>query len=226
MRCEVAREALSARLDGEYEGVPSERVDEHVAQCPGCRSWLVAATRHSDAMAGLELDEPPQTPPTLLDSAGTPPVTRAARVQRGLRSNAIRIGLTLTGAAQIVIAMLQMTGIDFGMTHGAPDASTHLVNETTAWALALGVCMIVAAWWQRALPGLLVVLSVFTVVLIGYVIHDALAGAVTVSRVLSHLPVVIGLGFAVWGSRGDPSGAQSERFDLDRWSSGRPGPRA
>ncbi|NDK90681.1 hypothetical protein GYA93_13980 [Gordonia desulfuricans] len=39
MRCEVAREALSARVDGERETVPSARVDEHVAGCPDCAEW-------------------------------------------------------------------------------------------------------------------------------------------------------------------------------------------
>lgn len=126
----------------------------------------------------------------------------------------------MAGVAQILIAMLQMTGIDFGMTHGGTGTSTHLVNETTAWALALGVCMIVAAWWQRALSGLLVVLCVFSVVLIGYVIHDAVDGVVTLARVLSHLPVVVGLGFAAWGSvPAGPAGA-SDDFDLDRWAAG------
>jgi RNA polymerase sigma-70 factor (ECF subfamily) len=40
--CEVAREALSARIDGEREPVPSARLDEHLDQCADCRSWLEA----------------------------------------------------------------------------------------------------------------------------------------------------------------------------------------
>jgi predicted anti-sigma-YlaC factor YlaD len=38
--CEVAREALSARLDGEREPVPSGRVDEHLEGCAACRAWF------------------------------------------------------------------------------------------------------------------------------------------------------------------------------------------
>ncbi|GAA1479852.1 hypothetical protein GCM10009624_02920 [Gordonia sinesedis] len=45
MRCEVAREALSARLDGEREAVPASRVDEHLATCPECAAWCAAARR-------------------------------------------------------------------------------------------------------------------------------------------------------------------------------------
>ena len=42
MRCAVAREALSARIDGERETVPSARVDEHVAGCVDCTQWYEA----------------------------------------------------------------------------------------------------------------------------------------------------------------------------------------
>ncbi|OPX13924.1 hypothetical protein B1964_17750 [Gordonia sp. i37] len=45
MRCEVAREALSARVDGERETVPSARVDEHVAGCADCAQWYQALQR-------------------------------------------------------------------------------------------------------------------------------------------------------------------------------------
>ena len=33
MDCDVAREALSARIDGEREQIPAARVDEHLADC-------------------------------------------------------------------------------------------------------------------------------------------------------------------------------------------------
>lgn len=47
MRCEVAREALSARLDGEREAVPASRVDDHLAACAECTAWYVAARQLS-----------------------------------------------------------------------------------------------------------------------------------------------------------------------------------
>ncbi|MCB0946449.1 MAG: zf-HC2 domain-containing protein, partial [Mycobacterium sp.] len=39
MDCDTAREALSARIDGEREPIPGARVDEHLAGCPACRDW-------------------------------------------------------------------------------------------------------------------------------------------------------------------------------------------
>lgn len=39
----MARESLSARLDGEAGEVPAARLDEHLAQCPACRRWSAEA---------------------------------------------------------------------------------------------------------------------------------------------------------------------------------------
>ncbi|MEV7599315.1 zf-HC2 domain-containing protein [Kitasatospora sp. NPDC089797] len=55
MRCAQFRTALSARLDGEPGGLPTARVDKHLARCAGCRDWrdraggLRARTRATDA---------------------------------------------------------------------------------------------------------------------------------------------------------------------------------
>ncbi|WP_228460860.1 zf-HC2 domain-containing protein [Gordonia crocea] len=42
MQCEVARESLSARVDGEREMVPAAQVDEHLAGCRECARWYEA----------------------------------------------------------------------------------------------------------------------------------------------------------------------------------------
>ncbi len=200
----MAREALSARIDGENEGVPSARVDEHLAGCADCREWYAAASEQSLTLltgaTGPGVVGPDPTDAILAHATATRRGTDSGRSP--FSANAVRIGLTAAGVAQIIVAMVAMTGSDFGMdAHGATMSGHHLMNETTAWSMALGVGMVVAAWWRRALPGLLVVLAVFTVVLGGYVITDAMHDDVTGWRVLSHLPVVVGLVFAAWGIR-------------------------
>ena len=45
MKCDVAREALSAGLDGEQAVPFSAEVNAHVAGCGDCRSWQEAAHR-------------------------------------------------------------------------------------------------------------------------------------------------------------------------------------
>ena len=108
----------------------------------------------------------------------------------------VRGGLAAAGVAQITVAIAQISGVDFGMVaageHGVMTGA-HLLNESTAWSLALGCGMIAAAIWPAAAPGLATVLGVFTAVLAGYVISDTWAGQVTAARVASHAPVIIGL---------------------------------
>jgi predicted anti-sigma-YlaC factor YlaD len=103
------------------------------------------------------------------------------------------------GSLQVLLAAAQALGADIG-TAGAAHAammSGHLVNESTAWAAALGVVMIVAAVRPTAAAGLAGVLGVFTGLLVAYVIADALADAVTPIRMLSHLPALAGTVLAV-----------------------------
>lgn len=67
MRCEVARESLSARIDGERESVPAARVDEHVAQCPACQRWYSTAQGMNFAAADLA----PDLSTTILEASQT-----------------------------------------------------------------------------------------------------------------------------------------------------------
>jgi predicted anti-sigma-YlaC factor YlaD len=85
-------------------------------------------------------------------------------------------------------------------------AGSHLLNESTSWSIALGVAMVVAALRPGAAAGLAGVLTVFVGVLAVYVVVDALSGAVTTARMLTHLPVVIGavLAIMVWRSSSAP----------------------
>ncbi|WP_337360777.1 hypothetical protein [Mycolicibacterium sphagni] len=112
-----------------------------------------------------------------------------------------RCTLAIVGGLQLALAAAQGLGADVGMPAGhRAMMSGHLLNESTAWSTALGVVMVIAALRPAAAVGLSGVLAVFTVILTAYVIRDATAGAVTLTRVLSHLPVLIGttLAFLVW----------------------------
>lgn len=198
--CDVAREALSARIDGEREPVPAPRVDEHLASCEQCRQWYshaVDQTRQLRRLAGR----------SQVAAVAAPADRHAQRsgLRAGLPRSAAasrRWALAIVGLAQLGVAAAQGFGANVGVSSGGHHAMTsgHLLNESTAWSAALGAVMIVAALRPTAAAGLAGVLSVFTVALAAYVISDALAGAVTLDRVLSHLPVLLGtvLALLVW----------------------------
>ena len=196
MDCDVAREALSARMDGERLHVPAARVDAHVQSCRGCRRWLAEAmelaqrARQADASGGPDLSARIVAE---ADAAlgGARPGRFAPAVSRLLRYL-----LAIAGVAQLLVATAQMAGVDFGMValhgHGAMTGA-HLLNESTAWSLAIGCGMVLTAIWPRAALGVAVVLGVYVIALTGFVIDDAVTGQVTVARIASHGPAVVGL---------------------------------
>jgi predicted anti-sigma-YlaC factor YlaD len=173
--CEVAREALSARLDGEREPVPAPRVDEHVATCEPCREWYAVAVDHTQLLRRLSGRSQVAAVATPTEPATRPPAT----IWR-------RCALGLVGGLQLGLAVAQGFGANIGTSAGYHAMmSGHLLNESTAWSVALGAMMVIAAVRPGAAAGLTVVLAV-------YVVSDTLSGAVTVGRILSHLPVLLG----------------------------------
>jgi RNA polymerase sigma-70 factor (ECF subfamily) len=196
VECDVAREALSARLDGERLHVPAARVDAHIQSCPACRRWLADATKLTQRTRQAKVDAGPDLSGLVVAAAdATPPPTRAGRYPVGV-SRLVRCALAVAGGAQLLVAAAQIFGADFGMVavheHGAMTGA-HLLNESTAWSLALGFGMLSAAIWPRVASGVAVVLAIFVAVLTGYVIGDSWAGQVTAARIASHGPAVVGL---------------------------------
>lgn len=203
MRCDVAREALSARLDGERPHVLPQPVDAHLESCRRCRSWLIGAAVQSRRLASVTPGNGPDLVDKIMASIGEQS-SGHHRWMRMLRSQYRRWGLIAVGAFQVAIAAAQISGIDFGMVsthmHGAMSGE-HLMHESTAWLLALGLAMIAAGVWPITAIGVAAITGVYCVALLGYVIVDAFAGEVTATRIASHMPLLLGLAFALLVAR-------------------------
>jgi len=188
--CGIAREALSARIDGEREPVPAARVDEHLAGCQSCRDWQAAAIEQTQLlrrMAGR----------SQLAAVRDP----IAEPIQGMRRGAVpwrRWALGAVGVVQLGLAVAQGLGADLGVPHAA--SAGHVLNESTAWSAALGVVMLMAALRPVMAGGLMWVLATFAAFLLLYEVIDTDEGRVTFDRPLTHLPVVVGavLAFLVW----------------------------
>jgi len=117
-------------------------------------------------------------------------------------STRLRWLLATVGVLQVALAAAQAIGVNVGTSDAAHHAMMggHLLNESTAWSAALGVVMVVAAARPTAAAGLAGVLAVFTAILTAYVVSDAVSGAVSLDRILSHLPVLAGtvLALLLW----------------------------
>ncbi|KQU01944.1 hypothetical protein ASG56_20710 [Rhodococcus sp. Leaf7] len=200
MDCTLAREALSARIDGEREPVPSARTDEHLESCARCQNWYASAT---ELTRSLRVGSAPRTPDLtaqILDAVGVrAPRGRPRRVARWVcRDHPWRAALVLVAMAQISLGVAQLLGVGHTptadpMAMGHESMAGHLFNESTAWNIAVGIGFLVAAWRPAASAGLMPVLVAFTGLLAVFVITDSISGQVTIQRVASHAIIAVGV---------------------------------
>lgn len=205
--CVVAREALSARLDGEREPVPSARVDEHLRDCRDCAAWYDKAEAQARQLRDLANTG-------LIGAVGgraNHKTTAPGELGQWLHRHLLTTAIVVIGVAQVVLAAAQAVGMNFGMVaaHHGSASGAHLLNESTAWSAALGIATVAMAFRRRIAPGLACVLVIYSGFLAYYVVSDAVAGQVTPLRVLSHLPVAVAAILAVLAARAsrpeDPS---------------------
>lgn len=224
MRCDVAREALSARLDGERTEVLAQQIDAHLETCRGCRTWLIGAAAQTRRLASIEPGEGPDLVAQIMASIDEDPTAHHGWM-RAVRSRYARWGLIAVGGFQVALAAAQIGGVNFGMVshhmHGAMSGE-HLLHESTAWLLALGLAMIAAGIWPLLATGVAAIAGAYSLALMGYVAADALNGQVTATRVASHVPVLLGLAFAVLVARERSGGYRPAEFDFDTSDAGLP----
>lgn len=194
MDCDTAREALSARIDGEREPIPAARVDEHLVACASCRDWQAAAVEQTQLLRRLA----GRSQVAAVRSLPQQPARRLDSVSVSISASWRRWALGGVGVVQLLVAITQGLGFHLGVEHAAMGG--HVLNESTAWSAALGVVMVVAAVRPTIAGGLAWVLAAFAAVLAVYVGVDAAAGRVTVDRALTHVPVLVGaaLAWLVW----------------------------
>jgi predicted anti-sigma-YlaC factor YlaD len=181
MRCSTIREAVSARLDGEDPGVPTPDIDAHLAACPDCRAWAVAAGALEDVVArspaqSVALD------PAVLAMLTAPPEDTAL-----LTTREWRIVLALVAAAQLVVAW---PGVFLHDGH----ASVHLAHELTAWDMGLAAGFLLAALLPARAWGMLPLACVLVACMVGASTIDVLSGHALLGRELVHALEVAGLG--------------------------------
>ncbi|WP_412808005.1 zf-HC2 domain-containing protein [Nocardia sp. SC052] len=197
MECEVCRTALSARIDGEPEAVPSTRVDEHLEQCRECCSWYLTAVEVSKLVRGSRSRAPDLTDVIYAAAELQRPRRSVSSTLRAIvpssRVELTRLLLGALGVVQVALALAQIAGLDFGMSHHGAEMTRHLLNESTAWNLAIGVGLLACAIRPSAAAGILPVLAAVVAVLSAFVVADLHSGVVPLPRVASHGVLVVAL---------------------------------
>lgn len=223
MDCVTCREAVSARLDDEAEPAPAEATDRHLAECAACARWQAGVVGLTRSLRVREAVTVPDLTDTILAAA-----PKAARVWP-------RVGLGMVAIAQLTLAVAQIVGAGTAMAHvghgHAGPFAGHLVNESTAWTLALGIGLGWTALRPRAASGMIPVLTGFVVVLLGYSAYDLVVDAVPASRVVGHGVLVLALCLLLFvrrdaaaptPGRGDAVGTPEEHTDTARFEDHRP----
>jgi predicted anti-sigma-YlaC factor YlaD len=193
MDCDRAREAISARIDGEHPGLPGNVIQAHLASCAECRDWQQRAhevTRR--ARLGGRFPDHDLTAQVL---AAVGPVLAGRRPAGQHRNMAQRAGLAVTALAQLAITVpLLILGHDHG-------AGTHVAHELGAFDLALAIAFAVGAIRPALSAGLAWPCGVAAAGLVSTAIADLLAGQTFGADEAQHLIAAVGAALLFWQVR-------------------------
>jgi predicted anti-sigma-YlaC factor YlaD len=181
MDCALAREAVSAMLDGEDPKADSGELDGHLAACAECRPWRDAA---HEVTRRVRLGAAQPVP------RRTREVVAAMRARhRWWRVRPVllcRLGLVAVAVGQLAVTVPCLL---FGYDSSAP---VHVAHELGSFDAALAAGFLVVAWRPgralgvRALVGAAAVLLVLTAVI------DLVRGRTSVLDEAPHLLAVAG----------------------------------
>ena len=180
--CEQCRDAVSARLDGEDTGLPTQAVDRHLASCRTCRRFA-ARVAALGQMVPVPQEQAPDRSAAILAAIGL----RRSRHRPLVPERVARVGLAAVGLMQIVAAL-----VGVGLA-GVP----HMLRDLGAFEIALAIGFLVAALRPTTAPGLLPTAAALALCLLAVVAIDVVGGGTAVAREGTHVTEFIGVAL-VW----------------------------
>lgn len=195
MKCDTAREAISALLDGEQPAVDGESLREHLASCATCRVWREDAhevTRRARLTAAAPVAGPPRALLATLAEAN-----RARR--RRLSATLARVGLVLLALAQIALTAPMLLAGSYR------DAPIHVAHEMGSLDLALAVGFLVAAWRPIRAHGMRALVGAAALMLVLTATIDLIAHRTTPMDEAPHLLTIAGWLLLVYLGRVTPA---------------------
>ncbi len=196
MECDSAREAISARIDGEDPGLTGDALDAHLAGCADCRGWQQRAytVTRGARLGGSFLDHDL----TSRILAAVPPASTGRR-----RRLTQRAGLIVVALAQLAITVpLLILGHDH-------DAGTHAAHELGSFDLALAIAFVVGAIRPVLSAGLAWPCGIAAAGLAGTAVIDLIAGQTFGADEAQHLVAVAGAVLLFWQARTVSTGTSS-----------------
>ena len=206
MECDRAREAISARIDGEDPGVRDGALDAHLADCDACRAWQQRAhmlTRR--ARLGGPFLERDLTGQVL---AAVPPAPARRRLRLALRGALLAVAL-----AQLAITVPLLV---LGHDH---DAGPHAAHELGSFDLALAIAFAIGSIRPALSAGLAWTCAIAAAGLAGTAIADLIGGQAIGADEAQHLVALAGAVLLIWQSRVTGAGtADAGTIEATDWS--------
>jgi predicted anti-sigma-YlaC factor YlaD len=191
MECRRSHELISAMLDAEASPADEVELDHHLAGCAACRLHLEQAsalTRMVRLRAAAAPGAVPDLAERVLDRA------RPARLGRGgwLRPALVWVAVVLAVQAAPAVVLGEVDG-----------ATTHVARHLGAFALALAVGLLYAAWRPHRAFGLLPFAAALVVAMGLGALFDVIADRRSPLSEVVHLTELIGL-WLLWMIAGSP----------------------
>lgn len=189
MRCDLAREAISSRLDGELPPLDDVALDAHLASCSSCND-------HARALAGLHRSlrvraaepVPDLTHQIMAATAERLPTPGAAATPKaGVGVEWARYGLFTVAMTQLILALPLL------VIEQHSGSAQHHTRELGAFGVALAVGMLVAAWQPERARGLLPMAGALAAGLLATAIADGFAGNSPIIGEAPHLLDLVGV---------------------------------
>jgi predicted anti-sigma-YlaC factor YlaD len=188
MECDRAREAISARIDGEDPGLPADVLEAHLAGCAACREWRQrahAVTRRA-RLGGPFLDH--DLTSAVLAAVPAAPKRRSPRLTQ-------RAGLIVVALTQLAITVpLLILGHDHG-------AGTHAAHELGSFDLALAIAFAVGAVRPALSAGLAWPCGIAAAGLVTTAVIDLIGGQTIGADEVQHLVAAAGAALLFWQAR-------------------------
>jgi predicted anti-sigma-YlaC factor YlaD len=206
MRCDRARDALSARLDHEDPGTTPDELDAHLARCGPCRAHAEELTTLHRQVRVREAEPVPDLTAAIMAAVPNPtPRHRSHRVARIEAISGTRWALLAVALTQLALAA---PGVLLGEASSV--TSAHAARELGAFEVALAVGLLVAAWQPARAYGLLPLAVALGAVLLGTAVVDIAAGGTALLSESPHLLEIVGV-LLLWRVAKDPAAAAGPR---------------
>jgi len=186
--CELIREALSARLDGEPSPVTPGVLEAHLTACGECQEWLATVEEVTSAVRQHIPEAPDLTAPIL--AAVRAESRDAARDAANRKKRAtMRLALGLTALMQLAMAIPMLLGLG---------DIAHTSREAASFDIAVAVGFALAAWRPDLARAFVPVAFVLAGCLIVTSIFDIVEGAARFAHEFGHI-AALAQAALLWG---------------------------